>query len=124
VAVGVRPRQRALPAVRSGSVGVAAYASAFLRGAHAGLLLRQTVAALGRDPARHYTSAQVKRLLVGNPMRRLQLLLGHASEATVYTYLDVLDEAQEIVASALARWDEQTGALPAVLTAEGAEAQP
>ena len=55
----------------------------------------------------------MKRLLVGNPLRRLQLLLGHAQEATVYTYLDVLDEAQEIVASALARWDAQAGALAA-----------
>src|SRR6266568_1070055 len=53
-----------------------------------GLLLRQTVAALGEDPARTCTNAQVKRLLVGNPLRRLQLLLGHAQESTVYTYLD------------------------------------
>ena len=80
-----------------------------------GLLLRQTVAALGEDPARTHASAQVKRLLVGNPLRRQQLLLGHAQEATVYTYLDVLDEAQEIVASALARWDAQAGALAAAL---------
>lgn len=83
-----------------------------------GLLLRQTVAALGVDPARTHTSAQVKRLLVGNPLRRLQLLLGHAQEATVYSYLDVLDEAQEIVASALARWDAQAGALAAVFTGD------
>jgi site-specific recombinase XerD len=83
-----------------------------------GLLLRQTVAALGEDPARTHTSAQVKRLLVGNPLRRLQLLLGHAQEATVYTYLDVLDEAQEIVASALARWDAQAGALAAAFTGD------
>ena len=83
-----------------------------------GLLLRQTVAALGGDPARTHTSVQVKRLLVGNPMRRLQLLLGHAQEATVYTYLDVLDEAQEIVASALARWDCEAGGLAAVLAGD------
>jgi site-specific recombinase XerD len=76
-----------------------------------GLLLRQTVAALGHEPGQRYTSAQVKRLLVGNPLRRLQLLLGHASEATVYTYLDVLDEAQEIVAGALEQWDNQAAAL-------------
>jgi len=83
-----------------------------------GLLLRQTVAALGEDPARTCTSAQVKRLLVGNPLRRLQLLLGHAQESTVYTYLDVLDEAQEIVASALARWDGQAGALATVFAGD------
>jgi site-specific recombinase XerD len=87
-----------------------------------GLLLRQTVAALGHDPGRHYTSAQVKRLLVGNPLRKLQLLLGHASEATVYTYLDVLDEAQEIVAGALDQWDNQTAAL--AMHAHGDHASP
>ena len=77
-----------------------------------GLLLRQTVAALGEArTAGTLTSAQVKRLLVGNPMRKLQLLLGHRNEATVYTYLDVLDEAQEIVALALEQWETQASAL-------------
>jgi integrase len=79
-----------------------------------GLLLRQTVIALGEDPGRNVTSAQVKRLLVGNPLRTLQQLLGHASEATVYAYLDVLDEAQEIVAAALGRWDADAARLSAV----------
>ncbi|HVB26308.1 MAG TPA: tyrosine-type recombinase/integrase [Mycobacteriales bacterium] len=78
-----------------------------------GLLLRQTVAALGEPPASHYTSAAVKRLLVGNPLRTLQRLLGHSGEATVYVYLDVLDDAQEIVAAALGQWDAQEGALAA-----------
>jgi site-specific recombinase XerD len=76
-----------------------------------GLLLRQTVAALGEtDPAVSLTSAQTKRLLIGNPLRKLQLLLGHRNESTVYAYLDVLDEAQEIVASALERWEVQAAA--------------
>ena len=83
-----------------------------------GLLLRQTVVALGHDPGRHYTSAHVKRLLVGNPLRKLQLLLGHASEATVYAYLDVLDEAQEIVAGALDRWDDQAAVLASAGTGD------
>jgi site-specific recombinase XerD len=73
-----------------------------------GLLLRQTVAALGEQHAAgSLTSAQAKRLLIGNPLRKLQLLLGHQNEATVYCYLDVLDEAQEIVASALEQWEVQ-----------------
>ncbi|MFE9765901.1 tyrosine-type recombinase/integrase [Streptomyces sp. NPDC005808] len=75
-----------------------------------GLLLRQTVRALGMREDRRYTHAEVKRLLVGNPLRRLQLLLGHRHEATVYIYLDVLDEAQEIVLAALDDWDEQAAA--------------
>lgn len=77
-----------------------------------GLLLRQTVAALGEaHTGGSLTSAQAKRLLVGNPMRKLQLLLGHRNEATVYTYLDVLDEAQEIVASALEQWETHAAVL-------------
>lgn len=76
-----------------------------------GLLLRQTIRAMGMNEDRHFTSAQIKRMLIGNPMRKLQLLLGHAHEETVYIYLDVLDEAQEIVLSALAEWDEQSAVL-------------
>jgi site-specific recombinase XerD len=84
-----------------------------------GLLLRQTVRALGMQADRRFTHAEVKRLLIGNPMRKLQLLLGHAHEATVYTYLDVLDEAQEIVASALDEWDAQAAALDITVAAAG-----
>jgi site-specific recombinase XerD len=76
-----------------------------------GLLLRQTVRALGQREDQRLTHAEVKRLLIGNPMRKLQLLLGHSDESTVYTYLDVLDEAQEIVLSALAEWDVQAEVL-------------
>ncbi|MBT2899325.1 tyrosine-type recombinase/integrase [Streptomyces sp. McG3] len=76
-----------------------------------GLLLRQTIRAMGMSEDRRFTLAQIKRMLIGNPMRKLQLLLGHAHEQTVYQYLDVLDEAQEIVLAALAEWDEQEAGL-------------
>lgn len=79
-----------------------------------GLLLRQTVRALGRPLEGPLARRELRRLLVGNPMRTLQLLLGHAREATVYVYLDVLDEAQEIVLGALAEWDAQSAALERV----------
>ncbi|WP_336215996.1 hypothetical protein [Nonomuraea sp. LPB2021202275-12-8] len=79
-----------------------------------GLLLRQTVRALGQREDRRLTSAEVKRLLIGNPIRKLQMLLGHAQESTVYLYLDVLDEAQEIVLAALAEWDAQVAVLEQV----------
>jgi len=78
-----------------------------------GLLLRQTVRALGQREDRRLTRDEVKRLLIGNPMRKLQLLMGHSDESTVYTYLDVLDEAQEIVLTALAEWDAQAMAFDA-----------
>jgi Site-specific recombinase XerD len=76
-----------------------------------GLLLRQTVRALGMQEDQRFTLAQIKRLLIGNPMRKLQLLLGHTNEQTVYLYLDVLDEAQEIVLAALQEWDEHSAIL-------------
>jgi site-specific recombinase XerC len=73
-----------------------------------GLLLRQTIRALGEREDRQLTRAEVRRLIIGNPMRKLQLLLGHSDESTVYIYLDALDEAQEIVLAALAEWDAQS----------------
>lgn len=74
-----------------------------------GLLLRQTIRAMGMAEDRRFTLAQIKRMLIGNPMRKL--LLGHSREKTVYLCLDVLDEAQEIVLAALAEWDEQAAVL-------------
>jgi hypothetical protein len=65
---------------------------------------------------RPLTGVAVNRLLIGNPMRKLQLLLGHSQESTVHTYLDVLDEAQEIVLSALEEWDVQASVLDVVTT--------
>jgi site-specific recombinase XerD len=85
-----------------------------------GLLLRQTVRALGAEVDGRLTGAAVKRLLIGNPMRKLALLLGHSQESTVYTYLDVLDEAQEIVLSALEEWDVQASVLD-LITPDGGD---
>lgn len=45
------------------------------------------------------------RQVAENPLRRLQRLLGHSQVATTYAYLDCLDEANELVEAALARWD-------------------
>jgi site-specific recombinase XerD len=86
-----------------------------------GLLLRQTLRALGEREDRHLTREQIRRMLIGSPMRKLQLLLGHKHESTVYVYLDVLDEAQEIVLAALAEWDAQAAVLDAVAAAAGNE---
>jgi hypothetical protein len=79
-----------------------------------GLLLRQTVRALRREPGETLMSQQVKRQLVGDPLRRLQLLLGHRHRETTFVYLDVLDEAQQIVLAALHDWDERAEALTRV----------
>ncbi|MGW2190752.1 tyrosine-type recombinase/integrase [Streptosporangium sp. NPDC001682] len=83
-----------------------------------GLLLRQTVKALRLEPGESLMSQRVKRMLIGDPLRRLQLLLGHRHRETVFIYLDVLDEAQEIVLAALQDWDEQAEALARVKVPE------
>jgi len=84
-----------------------------------GLLLRQTIRAMGLREDRRFTIEQIKRMLIGNPMRKLQLLMGHTREETVYLYLDVLDEAQEIVLAALAEWDEQIAVLDGIDLSSG-----
>jgi site-specific recombinase XerD len=53
-----------------------------------GLLLRQTIRAMGKREDRQLARAEVRRLLIGNPMRKLQKLLGHSQESTVYIYLN------------------------------------
>ncbi len=77
-------------------------------------MLRQTIRALGQREDRYFARSELERLLFGSPMRKLQLLLGHAHESTAYIYLDFLDEFQAIVLSALAEWDTQVAALEAV----------
>ncbi|MCR8574282.1 tyrosine-type recombinase/integrase [Streptomyces sp. Isolate_219] len=79
-----------------------------------GHLLRQTVRAMRREPGETLMSERVKRLLIGDPLRRLQILLGHRHRETVFIYLDVLDEAQEIVLAALRDWDDESEALSRV----------
>jgi site-specific recombinase XerD len=79
-----------------------------------GHLLRQTVKAMRREPGETLMSERVKRLLIGDPLRRLQTLLGHRHRETVFIYLDVLDEAQEIVLAALRDWDDESEGLARV----------
>jgi integrase len=89
-----------------------------------GLLLRHTVRALRREQGATLMSQQVKRLLIGDPLRKLQLLMGHARRETTLLYLDVLDEAQEIVLAALDEWDrqaDQAAALSRVQLDDGVE---
>ncbi len=47
------------------------------------------------------------RHVAENPLRRLQKLLGHSHVATTYTYLDSLDETNELVDAALERCDTE-----------------
>lgn len=47
------------------------------------------------------------RQMLGDPLRHLQHLLGHANITSTYLYLDSLAEAQELVDAAADRWTDQ-----------------
>ncbi|MGH9279414.1 MAG: tyrosine-type recombinase/integrase [Acidimicrobiales bacterium] len=55
-----------------------------------------------REPADRYGAAY--RRMLGDPLRRLQGLLGHASIRSTYVYLDSVDAAQELVDEAIGAW--------------------
>ena len=55
-----------------------------------------------RSPGDRYGAAYARML--GDPLRRLQGLLGHSSIRSTYTYLDSVDAAQELVDEAVDAW--------------------
>lgn len=55
-----------------------------------------------RAPADRYGAAY--RRMLGDPLRRLQGLLGHSSIRSTYVYLDSVDAAQELVDEAIGAW--------------------
>jgi len=75
-----------------------------------GILVSTSLSALLTEQVRRgemqgEPGATALRHVAENPLRRLQKLLGHSHVATTYTYLDCLDEANELVDAALERWD-------------------
>lgn len=84
-----------------------------------GLLLRETIRHLGPHEVGISTEGQLKRLLLGSPLRKLQLLLGHKHIETTMIYLDYLDEAREIVLAALESWGDQAIALERTEVGQG-----
>ncbi|MER9647963.1 site-specific integrase [Mesorhizobium sp. M0199] len=69
------------------------------------MLIREQIGAVFDPQDRH--GAAYRRIL-GDPLQKLQHLLGHASVTSTYIYLDSLAEAQELVEAAADRWAEET----------------
>jgi site-specific recombinase XerD len=67
------------------------------------MLIREQIGSLEQPGARDPAMAAYRRLL-GDPLQRLQRLLGHRSVVTTYIYLDSLAEAQWLVDDAVDRW--------------------
>lgn len=69
------------------------------------MLIREQIGTVFDPHDRH--GAAYRRIL-GDPLQKLQHLLGHASVTSTYIYLDSLAEAQELVDAAADRWAEDT----------------
>ncbi len=69
------------------------------------MLIREQIGAVFDPQDRH--GAAYRRIL-GDPLQKLQHLLGHASVTSTYIYLDSLTEAQELVEAAADRWADDT----------------
>lgn len=69
------------------------------------MLIREQIGTVFDPQDRH--GAAYRRVL-GDPLQKLQHLLGHASITSTYIYLDSLAEAQELVEAAVDRWAEDT----------------
>ena len=67
------------------------------------MLIREQIGIVFDPQDRH--GAAYRRIL-GDPLQKLQQLLGHASVTSTYIYLDSLAEAQELVDAAADRWAE------------------
>lgn len=70
------------------------------------LLIREQIGALQEPGATDPAMAAYRRLL-GDPLQRLQRLLGHRSVTTTYIYLDSLSEAQWLIDDAVDRWAQE-----------------
>jgi integrase len=71
------------------------------------LLIREQIDSLA-VPRADTANASYRRM-VGDPLQHLQRLLGHASIASTYTYLDSVTEAQLLVDDAVDRWAAELG---------------
>jgi integrase len=67
------------------------------------LLIR---AQIGTVMAGHDHHGTVYRRVIGDPLQKLQRLLGHSSITSTYIYLDSLEESRALVDAAAARWAE------------------
>ena len=76
------------------------------------MLVREQIGSvLARGPADE-PGAVAYRRTIGDPLQKLQRLMGHASIASTYIYLDSLEESRELVEAAAARWGAALEAEP------------
>lgn len=74
------------------------------------MLIRAQIGSVLRD-RRDDAGAAAYRRMIGDPLQKLQRLLGHASIASTYIYLDSLEESRSLVEAAAERWSDEMEAL-------------
>jgi len=68
------------------------------------MLIREQIGAILADGPPDEPGSAAYRRMIGDPLQKLQRLLGHASIASTYIYLDSLEESRALVEAAAERW--------------------
>jgi hypothetical protein len=68
------------------------------------MLIREQIDAVLADGPPDEPGSAAYRRVIGDPLQKLQRLLGHASIASTYIYLDSLEESRALVEAAAERW--------------------
>lgn len=74
------------------------------------LLVREQIGWVVDQRQTHICAAY--RRLIGDPLLKLQRLLGHSRIESTYIYLDYLEESQELVDAAVQAWELRVGGSP------------
>jgi integrase len=68
------------------------------------MLIREQIGAVLADGPPDEPGSAAYRRMIGDPLQKLQRLLGHASIASTYIYLSSLEESRALVEAAAERW--------------------
>ena len=68
------------------------------------MLIREQIGAVLADGPPDEPGSAAYRRMIGDPLQKLQRLLGHASITSTYIYLDSLEESRALVEAAAERW--------------------
>ena len=73
------------------------------------MLIREQIGQTVRYRRGEASGAAAYRRMIGDPLRTLQGLLGHASIASTHIYLDTLEESRALIEAATDRWASMVG---------------
>jgi site-specific recombinase XerD len=68
------------------------------------MLIRAQIGSTSRGHVDEASGAAVYRRMIGDPLQKLQRLMGHASLTSTYQYLDTLEESRALVEAAAEQW--------------------